>query len=266
MDKQWRWVLTAAAVFALTLAVPPAVGNSQETAEWQLSELHSLSEVNVAKRGADGPSVTLVSNGTVSYESFVLDGPDRLVIDLHDVISRLDSYKFPVGAGGVVQIRASQHTLRPVPITRVVFDLETALAYRINQMGSSIVISFGDGGVQTASVEDLPAIEMPQIFEPEIPESPETVDAPAAAPTPDAVEPSLPAAWTTPLAEDRETLTPAAHQAVEAAEQPEPIWAPEPFEAAEQPEPIWVPEPVAATEQPDPVQTPRPLQLVLCGY
>ena len=73
-----------------------------------------------------------------------LDGPDRLVLDLQDVVSRLESQRYGVAQGGVIRIRASQHTLEPAPVARVVFDLDQPLPYRITQDGAKIKVVFGE--------------------------------------------------------------------------------------------------------------------------
>jgi type IV pilus assembly protein PilQ len=105
--------------------------------------------------------VTLTSDGPFEFESFVLDGPDRLVLDLPDVVSRLERYKFAVEQGGVVRVRASQHQVSPRPVTRVVFDMESPVSYRIDQAGSSLVVVFGEDDpaaeveVASASVEEV---------------------------------------------------------------------------------------------------------------
>jgi len=88
----------------------------------------------------------------------ILDSPDRLVLDLQGVVARLDSYKFPVDRDGIARVRAAQHDRAPLPITRIVVDLDRPVPYTINPRGDDLVISFGAAsalqGVETAAVVD----------------------------------------------------------------------------------------------------------------
>jgi hypothetical protein len=112
MSKQLKWRLAAACVIALAVTVPafaqPADEWAQPAANWE----RNLLAVLVDSDAQGHPVVTLTSDGPLEYESFVLDGPDRLVLDLPDVVSRLADYKFAVEQGGVVRVRASQHPPR----------------------------------------------------------------------------------------------------------------------------------------------------------
>ena len=151
MSKQWRWTLAAAVGLVLIATVLQADSSSAEPAydggtDWatlaQIPE-RNLLDVRVQPDTENGPTVILDADGEVVFESFVLDGPDRLVIDLPGVVSRLDSPRLAVDNGGVVRVRAAQHRLEPTPVTRVVFDLDGPRPYQIDQTGSSIVIAFG---------------------------------------------------------------------------------------------------------------------------
>ena len=69
MNKQWKLTLAALVVCVTTLV--PA----------QTSE-HNLLAIHVDADGGGQPRITLDADGELDYESFVLGGPDRLVIDL----------------------------------------------------------------------------------------------------------------------------------------------------------------------------------------
>ncbi|HXV75687.1 MAG TPA: type IV pilus secretin PilQ, partial [Candidatus Polarisedimenticolaceae bacterium] len=152
MSKQWKWTLAAAVSLALFVVASPALSgwaSPDHSAETNWAELARLPERNLLDLRIDAgdeglPTVTLDADGEVEFESFVLDGPDRLVIDLPGVVNRLETQRFGVEQGGVVRIRAGQHTLEPAPVVRVVFDLVEPIPYRIDQVGSSIVVVFGD--------------------------------------------------------------------------------------------------------------------------
>jgi type IV pilus assembly protein PilQ len=118
----------------------------------------NLLQVSVENPAAGQSVVTLQADGRIEYESFVLDGPDRLVVDLAGTVNRLDAYSIPVGEAGLVQVRAAQHDLIPRPITRVVFDLEGPLPYRIERDGNALQVAFGPEGAETADAAPaLPA-------------------------------------------------------------------------------------------------------------
>ena len=70
MSKQWRWSL-AAAVGSMLLATTLLAGPGG-----------SLLDLEVEKDAAGAPTVRLLADGPVEVESFLVDGPDRLVVDL----------------------------------------------------------------------------------------------------------------------------------------------------------------------------------------
>jgi hypothetical protein len=120
MSKESKWMLAALSALVLTAAVPLA-GDAGGSAGPVTP--HSLLDLSVDARTPGQPVVALTVDGEVPYESFLVEGPDRLVLDMQGVVNRLERYRFEVGQGGVVQARAAQHQLEPLPITRVVFDL-----------------------------------------------------------------------------------------------------------------------------------------------
>jgi type IV pilus secretin PilQ/predicted competence protein len=148
MNKQFKWMLAIMVAGLLVLALPPADVGAAETSTGDGARRLNLLDVSVEAASSAGPEVTLAADGQVSYESFVLDSPDRLVLDLAGVINRVEGYKLPVGEGGLVGIRTAQHTLEPQPVTRIVFDLESPLDYQIEQSASQLTIRFGEGSEQ----------------------------------------------------------------------------------------------------------------------
>jgi len=185
MSKHWKWTLAAALVLGLAVAVPGAESGTPESAgpteEWAqptaLTE-HNLVALRVESDPQGRPVVTLDSDGPCEFESFVLDGPDRLVVDLPGVVSRLEDYKYPVGWGGVAQVRAAQHSTEPVPVTRIVFDLESPATYQIEQDGGALEVVFGDADGEVPSMiarSEPPQVEV--VEEEIVPESPAELQA-----------------------------------------------------------------------------------------
>ncbi len=161
MIKESRWILWVGAALLLTLAVPQAGSGEQwlEGVGADTSSSRSLLSVSVDSATPGITELVLGLDGDVTYESLVLEGPDRLVLDLKGVVSRLDRYKFPVGRAGIVQVRAAQYEREPIPVTRVVVDLERPLAYRIVERDSVLVVRFGDVGQDKADLLPPPGPE-----------------------------------------------------------------------------------------------------------
>ena len=156
-------VLWAALSQSATVADPAGADGRQDQPSQALSG-DNLVDVRVETGDPARTEVVLRGDAEMEFESFVLDGPDRLVVDLVGVVNRLDTYRFGVDHGGVTRVRAAQHELDPRPITRVVFDLAEPLAYEITRDGAQVVVGF-------ASTHDVITLGGP----------------PAPAPAPDAV-------------------------------------------------------------------------------
>lgn len=163
MSKQWKWTLAVVVALAWVAIVPSAEADPVAAVPGAAaadSSRCNLVDVRVSSDAEGRPIVTLDSDGKLEFESFVLDGPDRLVLDLPGVINRLDGQRFPVDHSGVLRVRAAQHSLDPKPVTRVVFDMQAPQPYSIDQVGSSLVIAFGEHAVQVATpaVQSAPSV------------------------------------------------------------------------------------------------------------
>ena len=153
MSKRSKRMPALAAALLLTIAASqaePTLGPSGSEAAVGAGDPYeasrSLTRLSVNSDAGGRTEITLATDGTVEYESFVLDGPDRLVVDLLGVVNRVEHYKLPVDDAGVVRVRAAQHRVKPHPVTRVVFDLETPLPHAIERGGTGLVVSFGGAG------------------------------------------------------------------------------------------------------------------------
>lgn len=135
MNNLWKRKLLIG-LMAIGLLVAPVIAGE--------GTVRDLLSILVTTDQAGQPIVELMADGPLEFETLVLDGPDRLVLDLKGTISRLDRYRFPVDIAGVVQVRASQHLLEPQPVTRVVFDLLEPLAFRISELEDRLVLTFGE--------------------------------------------------------------------------------------------------------------------------
>ncbi len=145
-NRRRTWILAALVVLAVAggstwiSADDPGAPASPGEPPRQMGT--SLNDIEVSAQEA-GASVTLVGNGPLEYETLVIESPDRLVVDLKGVTSRLKAHQFPVGRAGVSRVRAGQFRKEPAPVTRVVFDLDSKAQYRIERREDRLVVLFG---------------------------------------------------------------------------------------------------------------------------
>lgn len=74
---------------------------------------------------------------------FVLENPLRLVVDLHNTLASKNSFNYSINKYGVANLRTGQFQVsNPYTITRMVFDLEEPVFYKLNQENGFFNISF----------------------------------------------------------------------------------------------------------------------------
>ena len=99
--------------------------------------------VEVQDAGSGGLALLVTGNGPITtYESFTLPDPPRLVLDIPGAIHAVPQ---PISARPplVTAIRSSQYREQPVQIVRVVFDLRSALPYRVVATGNQLRVDLG---------------------------------------------------------------------------------------------------------------------------
>ncbi len=104
---------------------------------WTLATFLSLSsppldepvtDVSVVPSG-DRTEIVISVDGTVEYRDFTMEGPDRLVVDLHGARHSLPSDEpVVVDRGGVRSVKAEQYS---GDVVRVVLELEAMLGYMV---------------------------------------------------------------------------------------------------------------------------------------
>jgi len=110
-----------------------------------------------------GPSgLTLLVSGDgpiTTYESFTLADPPRLVVDIPNAVHAVPQ---PIAARPplVTAIRSSQYREQPVRIVRVVFDLRSALPYRIVTAQNQLRVDLGSAAERSPSTP-APTAAMP---------------------------------------------------------------------------------------------------------
>jgi len=215
--KQRVWILAVAVLFVAATGVQAGDGLI-----WNLLDVH-------VDGGSTGqPAVTLATDGQVTWESFRLEDPDRLVLDLQGVVSHLEDHSYTVGAAGVIRVRAGQYRAEPNPVSRIVFDLEYPVNHEVvrNEDGSLTVL-FGPAMTpeQAAAWPPGPPSRVEEAVPAEAPASkvasvdPAPSESPASVPEAAAEEPVAPIGTPVPVSE----MTTAAAVGPEAVEAPVPV-------------------------------------------
>jgi len=92
----------------------------------------------------EGISIELeFSEGVPEFRHFTLTNPPRIVVDLVNVAYGLGEKVFVVGKGGIERMRGAQFQREPVPIARVVLDVDGFRTYNVSQSDGKLVIHVG---------------------------------------------------------------------------------------------------------------------------
>lgn len=178
MSKHRLWFLAVVAFACCAIVATAANAEPDVAAEGTAQGGTAVPELTRSLVGIDveagaGPVVVLETDGWVEYETLVLENPDRLVLDLHGVVSRLDEHSFSVATEGVVRVRAGQYRTEPQPVSRIVFDLERAVPFEIEQGAGTVLVRFGsDAPVSGVAVAEA----VPEVIEVEQAEWPAEAD------------------------------------------------------------------------------------------
>jgi type IV pilus secretin PilQ/predicted competence protein len=93
---------------------------------WVPLMAYRVTDISVAPDG-DRTMVTVVADGPITYEKFLLTDPMRVVIDLTDAVHALPTTDFAVQSGGVGALRTSQYKAPPQGIVRIIVDINGEL-------------------------------------------------------------------------------------------------------------------------------------------
>ena len=102
---------------------------------------NQLKDINLQKAG-DSVVVIITTGQPCEFHPFLTTTkPERIVIDLTDVINVWTEKKFmQVPAKSIDAIRTSQFVVKPVPVTRVVLDIGRPIDFRSFSDGNDIII------------------------------------------------------------------------------------------------------------------------------
>jgi hypothetical protein len=114
-------------------------------------------------RGKDAVEIEIEASDRITPQTLVLTGPDRLVVDFPNATPGADLRSQSVNRGGVKSVRVGLFQSNP-PITRVVFDLNSAQSYQVFPSGRKVMIKM-TGAVQEADgVDYFPPIARPGLM------------------------------------------------------------------------------------------------------
>ncbi len=111
--------------------------------KWEESEaaLHVASQVLrlVLEREPGGLRLRVDSTGPVEVRTALLGQPDRLVVDLVNAASRIETREAAVGEFGIRRIRVAQFQVKPY-VTRVVLDLDAPVDVEVAPATPEVVL------------------------------------------------------------------------------------------------------------------------------
>ncbi len=154
-------------LIAITLLIIPGLFSAQEVTEQPSSDQPSLELKNIyVNKSENQMEIQLELDSPVSYESFTLIFPNRLIIDLFQVTNFSCDPDIDVNDIGVVKIRTRKNQPE---VTRVVFDLDENIpSYSIEEKEGGIFIYFAleipeiDEAVEEEVVQPEVVIEEPK--------------------------------------------------------------------------------------------------------
>jgi type IV pilus assembly protein PilQ len=149
-NKGGRYSLRALGGLLATLAVAwSGFAQAQDPAT-------TLTSVEVQSLAGNALQVRLNTSGPAPAPlTFTIDQPARLSVDLPDVGLALENRRIDVNAGGVDSIVAAEAGGR----TRVVFNLDSLVAYTARAEGDAVIVTLGgSAGSQAAAAEQAPAM------------------------------------------------------------------------------------------------------------
>lgn len=118
-------------------------------------------EVHVA--GPASASLLIHARGSLlTYESFSLPDPPRLVIQIPNAVHAI-LQPIPVAKGGpITKVRSAQYRERPTRIVRLVVDLVAPLPYRVEAEGHRLKVVIGKAVAEAPKVPPVPESQSPQ--------------------------------------------------------------------------------------------------------
>lgn len=135
--------LTALAWNAIGWGAPGGTAGSPGAEATSPPGAEALTEIKIAAAGAE-TEILMIVEGEVESSDFLLNDPDRLIVDLRGAHHALPRYAYEeIGRGGVVRLRTSQFL---DDVVRLVFDLTFAPVYTVDVDGGVVRVRFRNPG------------------------------------------------------------------------------------------------------------------------
>ncbi len=130
-------------------------------------------------------TIRVVGDGAIAYNSFRLEDPPRLVLDLEGLVNAAPRGVWVLDGVAVSRVRVSQFRPHPEPVTRVVFDLTQAGELWVERQPAALLVRFGGSGAAPTPTlaESVAAVPLPA-------PAPAPAESPAPAPPPQPAEPA----------------------------------------------------------------------------
>jgi type IV pilus assembly protein PilQ len=108
---------------------------------------------------AAGPStvIRITGDGDFPYSTFMLESPNRFVVDLQGVVNRSTRSTVAVQGGVVERVRVAQFKPPPKGVARVVFDLQQNAAPQVERAPHALVVTFPNAGSSQAMAATTPS-------------------------------------------------------------------------------------------------------------
>ena len=81
----------------------------------------------------------ITTSESAKFTYFELDGPHRLVVDFHGLRNGIAFAQKNIAAAGVTRVRTSYFTAPDRSATRIVFDMDNTVNYRVIDDGEGVV-------------------------------------------------------------------------------------------------------------------------------
>src|SRR5258708_2988540 len=155
----YRFPRTTLVVLALAASHLPTHGQvgakSHPAAASTLAPLPSIRRVQFLGNQT-AVEIEIEASERMAPQAQLLTGPDRLVVDFPNAVPGNQLRSQSVNRGGVKDVRVGLFTANP-PVTRIVFDLNTAQSYQIFPAGRTVIVKLsGDAVDSSAGVDDFP--------------------------------------------------------------------------------------------------------------
>ena len=105
---------------------------------------------------------TVKADGRLKYKDFMLQNPERLVIDFADVTARAPMRSLEVGETPVRKVRLGQFSADAPKVARLVVDLSAKSPYRIIDGADGVRIVFGESEPAAPAHAPLAALRTPE--------------------------------------------------------------------------------------------------------